>query len=121
MNNLRTPGPCVNKDFFHDDVFSCVFRLFSLVPKIDGNDEKRTRLLMALAVCLSSYGCKSCSRVPRGAYASYVPSKLPACIYNSMNEQILKFTLRTLSLRPSDFIYIMKGIFIYFSVSLFTL
>ena len=21
--------PCVNKDFFHDDVFSCVFRRFS--------------------------------------------------------------------------------------------
>ena len=27
----RYERPCVNKDFFHDDVFSCVFRLFSLV------------------------------------------------------------------------------------------
>ena len=33
----------VNKDFVHDDVFSCVFRLFILstkYPKIEGNDEK---------------------------------------------------------------------------------
>ena len=33
---------CVDKDFFHDDAFSCVFRLFILstkYPKIDGNDE----------------------------------------------------------------------------------
>ena len=32
--------PCVNKDFFHDDVFSCVFVSFPKYPKIDGNDEK---------------------------------------------------------------------------------
>ena len=34
--------PCVNKDFFHADVFSCVFPLFILsakYPKIYGNDE----------------------------------------------------------------------------------
>ena len=63
----------------------------------------------------------SFSRVPRGAYASFLLSKLPAYIHNSLHEQVLKFTLRTLSLRPSDFIYIMTGIFIYFYVSLFTL
>ena len=34
--------PCVDEDFFHDDMFSCVFRLFILstkYPKMDGNDE----------------------------------------------------------------------------------
>ena len=59
----------------------------------------------------------SCSRVPPGAYASFVLSKLPAYIIrytHAKHEQIVKFTLRTLSLRPSDFIYIMKGMFIYF-------
>ena len=37
---------CVNKGFFQDDVFSCVFRLFILstkYPKIDGIDEKVSR------------------------------------------------------------------------------
>ena len=37
---------CVNKDFFQDDVFSCVFRVFILStkqPKIDGSYEKLSR------------------------------------------------------------------------------
>ena len=37
---------CVNKDFFQDDVFSCVSRLFILstkYQKIDGNDGKLSR------------------------------------------------------------------------------
>ena len=34
--------PCAEKDFFYDDVLSCVFSTVSFpkYPKIDGNDEK---------------------------------------------------------------------------------
>ena len=49
--------PCVNvvnKDFFHDDELSCIFRLFSYTvstkyPKMDGNDEKPSRFFWNLA------------------------------------------------------------------------
>ena len=40
--NLFYARPCVNKDFFHDDVFSCIFRVLIVStkhPKIYGNEE----------------------------------------------------------------------------------
>ena len=46
--------PCVNKDFVHDDVFSCVFRLFSWYPKIDGNAKKLSRLFWEFSFVLAT-------------------------------------------------------------------
>ena len=45
---------CVNKDFFHDDMFSCVFRLFSKYSKIDGNDEKISRFFWEFSFVLAT-------------------------------------------------------------------
>ena len=46
--------PCVNKDFFHDDVFSCVFVSFPKYPKIDGNDEKLSRVFLKFSFVLAT-------------------------------------------------------------------
>ena len=46
--------PCVNKDFFHDDVFSCVFVSFPEYPKIDGNDEKLSRVFLKFSFVLAT-------------------------------------------------------------------
>ena len=51
--------PCANKDFFHDDELSCVFRLLSYTvttkyPKINGNDEKLSRFFWNLAFIRSN-------------------------------------------------------------------
>ena len=45
---------CVNKDFFHDDMFSCVFRFFSKYSKIDGNDEKLSRFILKFSFVLAT-------------------------------------------------------------------
>ena len=45
---------CVNRDFFHDDMFSCVFRLFSKYSKIYGNDEKLPRFFLEFSFVLAT-------------------------------------------------------------------
>ena len=44
--------PYVNKDFFHDDVFSCVFVSFPKYPKSDGNDEKLSKFFLKFSFVL---------------------------------------------------------------------
>ena len=43
--------PCLNKDFFHKDVFSCVPKKY---PKIDGNDEKLSRFFLKFSFLLAT-------------------------------------------------------------------
>ena len=47
-------SPCLNKYFFHDNVFSCVLVSFPKYQKIDGNDEKRSRFFWKFSFVLAT-------------------------------------------------------------------
>ena len=46
--------PCVNKEFFHDDVFSRFFGSFPKYPKINGNDKKLSRHVLQSSFVLAN-------------------------------------------------------------------
>lgn len=59
----------INKDFVHDDVFSCLFRLFILsakYPKIEDNDENLSSIfgIEPLATQTNSKSGEDVSREP---------------------------------------------------------